>query len=86
MRPLVGRHDPRDEVEREDPIGARRVAIDGEADPLRDEERVRGPDPLLEPLVGQRAEALVERAVVGPRASVGLEHLVEELPDVVPLE
>ena len=46
--PLVGRHDPRHEVEREDPLGAGIVAVDGEADALRQEERVGDPDPLPE--------------------------------------
>ena len=46
--PLVGRDDPRDEVEREDAVGARVVAVDREADALGEEERVRDPDALLE--------------------------------------
>ena len=83
MRPLVGRDDPRDQVEREDPVGALVVAVDREADPLRQEEGVGDADPLASPSSLSAREPLVERAVVRPRAAGGLEHLVEERPEVV---
>ena len=65
--PLVGRHDPRHEVEREDPLGAGVVAVDRERDALREEEGVGDPDPLSELGGAHRREALREQAVVRPR-------------------
>ena len=82
-RPLVRRDDARDQVEREDPIGARVVPVDGEPDSLGEEERVRDPDPLLELPGAHRRQALREQPVVRPRPVRALEHLVEERSEVV---
>ena len=81
--PLVGRHDPGHEVEREDAVGAGIVAVDREPDALREEERVRDPDPLSELGCAHRREALREQAVMRPRLAWTFEHLIEERSEVV---
>ena len=65
--PLVRRHDPRDEVEREDAVGARVVAVDREADALVEEERVGDPDSLLEPR--RRSSQRAARRAAGSAAA-----------------
>ena len=81
--PLVGRHDPGHEVEREDAVGAGVVAVDGEPDALRQEEGVGDPDPLSELGGAHRREALREQAVMRPRLARTFEHLIEERSEVV---
>ncbi len=81
--PLVRGNDPWHEIEREDPVGACVVAVDGEPDALGEEEGVRDPDPLVELARAHCREALREQPVVHPRMLRGLEHLVEERSHVV---
>ena len=81
--PFVRRDDPRHEVEREDPVGARIVAVHREPDPLREEERVRDPDPLLQLSLAHPGEPLREQPVVRARLPRALVHLVEERSQVV---
>ena len=81
--PLRPRDDPGDQVEREDPLEPLLLAVDGEADALIQERRVDGVPPRLELLDAQSGESLGEHAVVRPRPSRRLEHLVEERGRVV---
>ena len=81
--PLVGRHDPGHEVEREDAVGAGVVAVDREPDALRQEEGVGDPDPLSELGGAHRREALREQPVMRPRPARTFEHLIEERSEVV---
>ena len=59
------------------------VAVDREADALRQEEGVGDPDPLSELGGAHRREPLREQAVVRPRLAWTLEHLIEERSEVV---
>ena len=79
----AARDDPRDQVEREDPLDPLLLAVDGEADALIEERGVDGVAPRLELLDAQRRELLGEHAVVRPRPAGRLEHLVEERTGVV---
>ena len=78
LRPLVGGDDAGNQVEREDAVGPGVIAVDREADPLVEKERVRDANAVDELRVGHRHETLVEQAVVGARGSGALEHLIEE--------
>lgn len=83
LRPLVCRHDPWDEVERRDSVGARLVPVHREPDPLGLEERVRGADPFLQPIVDRSREPLVQRPVMRARPPRPVDHRVEERTGVV---
>ena len=69
VRPLLGRDDARDQVEREDPVDSLVVAVDREADSLGQEEGVGRADPLAQPVVAERTEPVVQLAVVAARAA-----------------
>ena len=78
----AGEH-ARQQVEREDPLGALRVAVDGEGDALG-QERLVGFDLVPAEVVRRGGEQLLEeRAVVLARRADGVEHLVVGAGQVV---
>ena len=84
--PLGGRDDARDEVEREDPLGAGAVAVDVERDAHVQERALGRLLPAQQLAVGQRLDQLDQRPGGRPRLAAGLEHLVEEGAGLIVLE
>ena len=76
--PFGGRDDPRDDVERKDPLGAGAVAVDVERDP-HVQQRALGRLLAAQQLaVRHRLDQLDQRPGGRSRLAAGLEHLVEE--------
>ena len=81
--PLAAGDDPREQVEWEDPLRALIVSIHGEGDALR-EERAVGFELTLPQLILRGDEQFLDqRAIVWPRAPIGLEHLVVRIVETV---
>ena len=76
--PFGGGHDPRDEIEGKDPLGAGAVAVHVEGDPHVQERALGRLLPAQELAVGHRLEQLDERPGRGSRLGARLEHLVKE--------
>ena len=76
--PLLGRDDARQQVEGENLLRSRRVAIDVERDALPEKGHVHRVPLELELLRRERLEVLAELPVVRPRLTVLVQHLVEE--------
>ena len=75
-RPLVGRQDPRHDVEGDQPLGALVLAVDGEGDADAVEERVRL-GALARELLGRLlAQPFVVLPAVQARRAGGIEHLI----------
>ena len=84
--PLVGRDDPRDQVEREDLLHPRPVLVDVERDPLVAERDVGHLGPADERVLPHGRQPGGGAGVVRPRGPGGVEHLVEQPVHLVRIE
>ena len=82
-RPFAGRDDSRDQVEREDPLGALRVIVDGEGHAAPQEGEVDRCAPPFK--LGERkgAQPLDETAIMGTNGAACCVHLVEKIAGVI---
>ncbi len=74
--PFVVTDDPRDDVERNDPLGALPVAVDVERDAKLDHRAVGGPLPANQVVRRHAAHPLEQRLAIGPRPARAVEHFV----------
>ncbi len=79
-RPFLRGHDPRDEIERHRLLGAARILVHREGDPLRLERQLGRTLALLDIRGAERRQAAGEVRVVRPHLAGGREHLVPEFP------
>ena len=79
LLPLARRNDPRERVEREDPLRALVVAVDREGDALLQEEQLEAAELLVEFLVAEPREFVGHAAVVGTDLAVLIDQLIEEV-------
>ena len=75
--PLVAGDQPRDRVERDDPLDPLVAAVDRERDPLVPHHQVGHLVTALQLRGPERVEAVAERRVVRPWPAVGDKHLIE---------
>lgn len=84
--PVRRRDDPRQEVHREGALDPRIVAVDGEGDPRRTEQRVTDPFAPLEFHPREAPQPLDQRPVVGPDDTVTIDDLVDGTVGSVPAQ
>ena len=84
--PFGGRDDPRDDVERNDPLGAGAVAVHVERDAQVQQRALGRLLPAQQLAVRQRLDQLDQRPGGRPGLAAGLEHLVEEAAGLILLE
>jgi hypothetical protein len=85
-RPLGRGDDPRYEVEREDLLGPRVVAVDAERDAHVQHRALGGSLAACDLGRGEAGESAREQAAAGAWAALDVEHLVEKLARVVARE
>jgi hypothetical protein len=84
--PFGGRHDPRNEVEGKNPLGAGAVAVDVEGDPHVQQRPLGRALAAQQLAVGHRVDQLDQRPGSGSRRAIRIEHLVEEGAGLIPIK
>ena len=84
--PLARRHDPRDRIERENPLGTAVVVVNIEGDPLTQEIQLGAGLAREEIPRIDVAEAVLQRAAMRPHVTIGGEHFIVKNSGIVALE
>lgn len=84
LGPFLARDDPRNEIERENALGALGVVVDGKRHASAQKREIDGGPAVVEIGLGQRGKTLGEAAIVGANGfAAGLEHFVKKCACVV---
>jgi len=84
--PLARRHNPRQQVKREDPLGALLVAVDREGDALGQKGAIGLDLPAAEIVERHRGQLVDQRLILWARVRRRIEHLVVRTIELVPFE